>query len=243
MNPQGAGLHLEFAFNPKLQFFWNQGVGLLQESAAIREDPTMYWFQPGIQFNSDHFDFKLAAIRYIYNDLEGRSLSYRSGTNTGYTIGPTSVTGRLVFDYDSGGASGEAGYSFRFLDNKMKRLAFFGDYIRNLTDGYDPITKTSAGQNRNGWAVGVRLGDSLIENFGDWQMMYQYTVVQKNAILDIFPSSDRYDGYTDVNGFNTGFDFGLGKNFIFKGAFYRYDRIRGTKSRKTMAYASINCTF
>ena len=59
---------------------------------------------------------------------------------------------------------------------------------------------------------GFKFGKEKIEQWADWQVRANYAVLEKDAILDILPDSDRYGGKTGMRSHEGMFDFGLGKN-------------------------------
>jgi hypothetical protein len=87
------------------------------------------------------------------------------------------------------------------------------------------------------------MGDEQVNELGDWQALYQYTVLQRDAVLDIFPNSERYDGGTNVRGVKIGFDLGLWKDIKWGLNWYHDEAIKGSKSPRTSLLTDLTYKF
>ncbi len=69
--------------------------------------------------------------------------------------------------------------------------------------------------------AGVKFGAEKLAKWGDWQGQYNYAMLEKDAILDILPDSDRFGGKTGMRAHEMILNFGLSKN-TFLGLDYYY---------------------
>ena len=89
------------------------------------------------------------------------------------------------------------------------KASIFGEYVNNLD------TKTSQD---NGFSIGAKFAT------GDWEFKYIYADLDANAVPDILPDSDRYDGLTDMKGHEFIVEYGIMKNVTLGLDYYRTRR-------------------
>ena len=238
LKPEGASAHLEKSIiDGHVKGFVNGGVMVIDEAFNRQDDPTMYYVQPGVRFEQGPFDAQFSVQRFAFNSVNSPSiaLDHSSCSNSGLTpngdpnVDSCGAGSKLQLEYDSGGAGAEIGY--KFMDSK--RFAVFGEYVKNLATSVNDV----------GWAAGGRVGSIKVEKFGDWQLLYQYTYLQRDAVLDIFPNSDRYNGETNIRGIKGALDFGLWSNIKVGLSFYNDDRIKDAKARKTTLLSDVTYSF
>lgn len=76
---------------------------------------------------------------------------------------------------------------------------------------------------KNGFDTGLKFGAKDIKDWGQWQTKVIYAKLGRDAWLDIFPDSDRYNGKTNMRSIEAEFNYGLGKN-TYLGIDYYYSR-------------------
>jgi hypothetical protein len=226
INPEGGSVHAEKYVVKNTKGFINTGVWILEElesgnTSIVQDgsennpDPFVNYVQGGIKYKQEEketgaMDATLAAIYYGFHGVQGVDFPFSKDTNT--KEGGTYLT----YDYDSFGFSGEFGIGDPF-ELPLERVAIFGDYINNI----DPNTENI------GWAAGIKFGAKKVGKKGQWQGKYQYAWLEKDAILDIFPDSDRLGGGTNVKGHEAIFEYGLMNNVVLGLDYYYSDNIKG----------------
>lgn len=202
INPTGGSIHLEKQWNHTLTSFFNGGSWIIDELEASTEDPALSYGQIGLNFEAESLDSTFAFNYFNFHHLRDRRLDNTSCTNSGLTLFGSNCLGTLDYDYRDIGASAEIGYRHMF-NEELKRVAIFGDVV---TNDWGPQKMNS------GWAYGIKAGDIKVDELFDWQLLYQYTRLQKDAVPDIIPNSDRYEGETGVKGHKASVTIGLTKN-------------------------------
>ncbi len=207
INPVGASLKLNKDINSNLSLFMNTGILTIMEDTGNTTAPTMFTIQPGVNYKAnDSINVKGAVSYYQAFGVKGKLLNGAVGTNSGYTVSGSTVSGALLYDYADITPALEISFKdpFKALGSDIPYLALFGEYVQNIN---------SAVKNDNtGYMLGFKFGAEKVENFGDWQFRYNYAMLGKDAILDILPDSDRYGGKTGIRSHEGMLDFGLGKN-------------------------------
>jgi hypothetical protein len=112
----------------------------------------------------------------------------------------------------------------------------FAEYVKNLSD-------TKPDDNKSGYMLGFGFGAEKIAGWGDWQINYNFARLEKDAILDILPDSDRYDGQTNIRGHEFKLTYGLGKNTFLDFDIYRIQRLSSSKAPETLVQADWNMKF
>lgn len=219
--PEGASIRFSKPVGYYFEPFISGGRWRIQTNAT-EDDPYMEYAQIGMKFEEEHFDVKAAGGVYVFEDLKGKKLDYTSCSNSGLDL--TSLLGSgcggvLAYNYKSKGLSAEIGYKM-MIHESYKRLALFADYMINDGDSSLPENLDE------GWAYGMRLGDLKVKEPWQWQLVYQYSHIEKDVIPDIFPSSDRYGGQTGIRGHKVGLKFGLAENVTLGLTYYRDEKFQ-----------------
>jgi hypothetical protein len=81
---------------------------------------------------------------------------------------------------------------------------------------------------------GVRWGTEKPSNLGEWKITYNYAKLEKDALLDVLPDSDRYGGKTGIAAHEGILEVALGKNTSL-GFDYYYGKKLATKSAQAPA--------
>ena len=199
ITPEGGAINFNKKINDKLTLFANTGVFVIDESnaAGVNDDPTMYLLQPGIEFAAtEKIKFKGAFLYQNFSNVKRYSLDNNASSNT-YSSGTT-----LRYGYVSLVPQFEV--SFSNLVPKVPYVALFSEYVTN--------PRVTNDKNESGYMYGIKFGAEKVAAFGDWQARVNYVRLEKDAVPDILPDSDRYSGKCGVKGHEVMFDFGLGKN-------------------------------
>lgn len=202
ITPEGVAAQFKYKFNSMFTGFLNPAWFLLTESNHGTGTPNMFILQPGIYVKpASNFWFQVAGSWYANSNVKGNNFKYSSGTNT------RDKNGDLISEYSAGVIDAELGFDF---DNPyVKLFQLHGQFVNSDAD-----------DNKQGWLAGFRVGHK-VQDFGQWQLWYNYRELQKDAWPDFLPDSDFYDGGTNVKGHNAQLRFGLAKNVWFDLEYYR----------------------
>lgn len=210
LNPEGAAAQFDYRINPKINVFSNLLYFWMRNDTRSDKQPMMFAIQPGINYNiTDRIGLKTAVADYIFTGVKGTSIfaTYDGTNSTSPLSGGTRV---YPFNYNSLNPSFELGIRDPFaginnyLATKIPFVSLYGDYIYN----YSPQVESS----KDGWDLGLKFGHEKIGDWGQWQAKFLYAKLGKDAWLDIFPDSDRYNGKTNMKSYELIYEFGLGKN-------------------------------
>jgi hypothetical protein len=91
--------------------------------------------------------------------------------------------------------------------------------------------------------LGFGLGADKVTKFGDWVLKYNYARLEKNAVLDILPDSDRYEGKTNIRAHEIALDFGLGENTWLGFDIYRAQLLTAPRAPSTVVQVDWNMKF
>ena len=189
---EGAAATLDIPAGEDLSFFVNTDFFVLQ----MKGDKTPYLFaiQPGVNVKfAPGAHLKLAGTYYSFSKLQGNTPAYSPKTNT-YTADG------LKYNYNMLDAGAELG--FENLADILPYVALYGEYVHNP----DPSTSN------DGYLAGIKFGAKKVKEFGQWKVSYDYRREGRDAVPDMLPESDFFNGYTDVYGSKATFTFGLSKN-------------------------------
>lgn len=190
---EGAAATLDIPAGEGLAFFINTDFFVLQTNGD--KTPYVFAIQPGVKFDfASGAHVKLAGTYYNFSKLKGSTPGYSPKTNTYVT------DGGLKYDYNMLDAGAEVG--FDNLASILPYIGFYGEYVHNP----DPS------RGNNGYLAGIKFGDKNTKEFGRWKVSYDYRREGRDAVPDMLPESDFFNGYTDVYGSKATFTFGLGKN-------------------------------
>ncbi|HEX9859941.1 MAG TPA: putative porin [Nitrospirota bacterium] len=202
INPTGVGVAMDYKNESMAEPFMNAALYVIDEAQPNSKDPYLFVLQPGVKLKlSDSVEVKVAGTYYGYGDVKGSKLDSAPGSNT--TSG-----GLLVYDYD--GAVASAQVDVKTPVEMLPYVGVFGEYAYN----FDPETRNTA------YIAGVKLGHKKVKK-GDWQVSYSWRRMGKDAVLDILPDSDFFEGKTNVSGHEVIFSYGLLENVDFALDYYR----------------------
>ncbi|MFA7283030.1 MAG: putative porin [Candidatus Omnitrophota bacterium] len=235
ITPEGAVINLNKNIGSKLSLFFNGGALIVDDDTSGDYDaPMAYLIQPGASYKiNDDISLKGAVSYQSFHNVKGHtSSSYSSATNTGNT---TKGTSSYVYDYQMVNPALELSIKepFKAFGWNIESLKFFGEYVNNV----------DVSEGNDGFSVGFQFGNSKVEKWGDWQVKYIYAMLERDAVLDVLPDSDRYGGNTGMRSHEVSASFGLGKNTSLGLDVYRSWSIIGSKAPETLVQFDWNMKF
>lgn len=230
LNYEGAALNVAYQTEYPVELFLNSAFVILNETKSDDNDIYLYIAQPGFKYSiTPDMDLRLMAAYYGVSNLKGANVTGVSGwTNTQETVGGKSV---LKYDYDAININGEFGIK-KVLPGYIDYVAVFGDYITSL----------DANTLNTGYQAGIILGDQKVKNAGDWQLIYNYRRLGRDAFIAIFPDSDFSGGATNTEGHEVEMRVGLLKDFNLKLDYYRAREITKNED-ENLLQVDLNYTF
>jgi hypothetical protein len=205
INPEGGAVQLSTSkLLPKTNLFLNAGVLLVENKNSWSADPTLFAVQPGIVYDlTDNIKVRGAFSFYDFTGARGKVLSGSSGTNSGASTG-------LWYSYRNVIPAFEVSVKepLKFTGLDIPYFGLFGEYVKNVA----LQANEDKSNDDTGYMIGFKFGTEKIEKWADWQVKYNYAMLERDAILDILPDSDRYGGKTGMRSHEFGLDWGLGKN-------------------------------
>jgi len=231
ITPEGAAFGVNKTLNPKTSVFLTAAPLVIQEDTSTASGAMAYLVQPGVNYAiNDNLSLK-GAVTYEYFQTKGTAASsYSKGQNTkigtSYANNYSNVNPALELSIKD---------PFKAFGLNVENLKFFGEYVNNL----------QVSDKNNGFSTGFQFGKAKIEKWGDWQVRYIYAMLEKDAVLDILPDSDRYSGKTGIRSHEGILTFGLGKNTNIGIDVYRSWNIVGTstKAPETLVQVDWNLKF
>jgi len=89
---------------------------------------------------------------------------------------------------------------------------------------------TGASDENEAWRAGAWLGKSKVKKKGQWRLLGQYSEVEKDSFVDIFPDGDFNDAGTNAKGWEAIFDYGLADNVTLSFDYYNTEVMTGSDS-------------
>jgi polyhydroxyalkanoate synthesis regulator phasin len=215
IRPEGLAMGLSHKISPEIQVFSTLVYFILDEFSNDTADPVMWAFQPGIKWNfTDKNYLKLAGAYYAPDNLIGNNFPYSAGTNS------TDAAGKLVNDYKALTVDMELGFGFK---EPIPFIALLGQYVSSSAD--DDIDLDGHKDNE-GWLLGIKFGDKKVSNLGDWQVVYNYRYLERDAWPDFLCHSSFYNGSTNAKGNEIAVSFGISKNVNIVLDYFKAKQIR-----------------
>ncbi len=201
LNPDGLAAQLNYSVAPGIDAYMNSMLFVMYESrTADYSDPLMLAVQPGFNLAVSDAIGLNAAVTYYQNNNIGNRATFASTKSTNTIVG-----GKYVYNYNAVNPSAELSFNNLFGDTFLPYIALSGDYICNTS-----MAKGNSG--RDGWDAGFKFGDKKVGAKGQWQGKLIYARLGRDAFLDNFPDSDRYNGKTNMKSWEGILEYGLGKN-------------------------------
>ncbi len=238
ITPEGVVLDVSKQLNPATIFFVKGDFLVLQEDASKKDD-VLFHVQPGIIYSfNDRISLKAALA---YDDFEvGHSTGHPalkgSSASNSWSAGTTCTPRQDITNIMP---AFQLTINTPFKDFNLfadvPQLNFFGEYVKNML--------TDAKPHNEGYMVGLGLGAASIANHGDWQISYNYASLEKDAVLDILPDSDRMGGKTDIEGHELIFQYGLAKNTWLSFDIYRTQMLESPHTPEGVVQVDWNMKF
>ena len=235
ITPEGAIFQFNKNLGSSAKFYLNTGALIVDTDTSSDNDaPMAYLIQPGVNYKlNDSLSLNGAFSLQAFSNVKGHtSSSYSSATNTGNTTAGSST---YAYDYRMINPALELNINepFKAFGLDVEFLKLYGEYVNNL----------AVSKGASGFSCGFKLGNSKIEKWGDWQAKYVYAMLEKDAVLDVLPDSDRYSGKTGIRSHELEFQYGLGKNTFLGLDIYRSWSIIGAKTPETLVQVDWNMKF
>jgi hypothetical protein len=220
ITPEGGNINFSKQLGSKLNLWAMTGVYIFDEVSSGNDDPYMVHVQPGLNYaltdavslkaalSADYFAVKAAALDNSANSNIGSASNVARPTGNFFTLSP-------ALELNIKEPFKALGVGFLNIPN----LRLFGEYVKNTAD-------MLINDNRSGFMLGLGFGAEKIEKWGDWQVGYNYAKLGREAVLDLLPDSDRYEGQTHMQAHELTFQYGLGKNTWLSFDAYRALRLQ-----------------
>lgn len=168
------------------------------EEFSTKADPVMFPFQVGGSVSiTPQIILEMAATYYLFTNLD--QIDVTDPNYDDYSAGTNSRTGtQLTYDYDCLGVNGELFFS-NVWGPFIPTASLIGEFVYN----FDPSTENL------GYLGGVKFGHLDVFNFKEWNATYGFFHLERDAWLDIFPSTTILDGATNVTGHLIVVNFGI----------------------------------
>jgi hypothetical protein len=227
ITPEGGAAQFNYNVCDSLGLFANVGFYILDErqpsssntTSVQGQDPLMYVFQPGFEWKirdselKDIAKLKAAVAYYGFSHIKDNTLEGGSGTNT-------LVNKVLKYDYNAFNTNFQLGFMPEgFI---VPYAGMFGEFVYNP----DPP------KGNTGWLLGAKFGVEKVAEKGQWQLLYSYRRLGRDAVIDTLPDSDFYGGATDVRGHEGIFEYGICKNVSVSLDYYNTRRLHQQESNK-----------
>jgi hypothetical protein len=217
-------------FTYPVDAYFTSGVFWITEFST-KEDPMMFPLQVGSLFSfTPDIILETAITYYFFTNLDQIDVnepgydSYSAGTNS-------RSEARLTYDYDSLAVGSELFFASVWKPH-VPTATLIGEFVYN----FDPSTENL------GYFAAVRFGHLDVFNFKEWRAMYGYFHLERDAWLDIFPSTTILAGSTNVRGHVFVLDFGIASQTWMRLHLDLAKQIAGSDTQK-LFQADINFRF
>ncbi|MFA4984162.1 MAG: putative porin [Candidatus Omnitrophota bacterium] len=233
ITPEGGVLQFDKKLNSNTSLFMNTGVLIQTDDTSSDNDPVMmYIIQPGATYKiNDSMSLKGAFTANIGSNTKGTAYP----TGDWYKSSNTKNGSNWAYDYRTISPALELSLKepFKAAGLDIENMKLFGEYVKNL----------AVSSNNSGFSLGFQLGNDKISKFGDWQFRYIYAMLEKDAVLDVTPDSDRYSGKTGMRSHEAALSYGLGKNTFLGLDVYRSWSLIGSRAPETLVQVDWNLKF
>jgi len=235
ITPEGGVFGIEKAVGSRATMFLKTGPLFGTADTSSNSDPVMlYLVQPGASYKfNDRVSIKGTFTLYDWTNVAGTAFP----TDSWYKSSNTKNGSAWAYNYRVVSPAFEATIKepFKAVGLNVESLKLFAEYVNN----------TVVSDKNTGYAVGFQLGHAKVEKWGDWQFKYIYAMLEKDAVLDTTPDSDRYSGKTGMRSHEGALTFGLAKNTFIGVDIYRSWNINGTsrKAPETLVQVDWNLKF
>ncbi|MGQ9810419.1 MAG: putative porin [bacterium] len=235
ITPEGVVIGLNKKVGSNASAFMNSGGLFGTANKSGNPDPVMmYLVQTGLSYKfNDRLSLKGALALYEWANIKGEAYP----TDSWYKSSNTKSNSAWAYDYRVVNPALEFSIiePFRGVGLNVEKLKLYGEYVSNL-----PVS-----ENDTGYSLGIKLGHDKVQKLADWQVEYIYAMLEKDAVLDTTPDSDRYHGKTGMRSHEGAITFGLSKNASLRIDAYRSWTLIGTsgKAPETLVQVDWNMKF
>jgi len=231
INPEGVALKFKSKLDTNFELFGTTDVFSLEEKGND-PDIIMYTAQAGFNHNAtEKFSYKVGFSYYGFSDLKGKRLD---GSTLSNSIN-NDQEALLLYNYNN--IIGAAEFLFKNpFNTELPLLSIFIEYVTNANNKVH-------GNNKNGYMIGTLFGSEKLKKLSDWQIKYNYALLEKDSILDILPDSDRYSGKTNMRAHELAFNYALGSSNWIGLDFYYGEQLKGPKLPATVLQLDWNLLF
>jgi len=238
ITPEGVVVDFSKKLTPVIEAFLKSGFFSLEEVNNSSDDPFMAHFQPGISLQPSDTIKARSALTVYYFGVQDQQLNGSGQSNSWYSSGDTQTPRKNILNVqpllELNINKPFSALGIPLLD--IPQLKLFGEYVKNLSE-------TLPDDNKSGYMLGFGFGAEKVSNWGDWQAGYNFARLEKDAILDILPDSDRYEGQTNIRAHEVKFSYGLSKNTWLDIDIYRSQKLSKPKAPQTLIQVDWNMKF
>lgn len=216
------GLSLNYNLDSTLgTTFINGGYWVLEEDKGSKSDPYMVYAQLGQKLSSGPYFATAAATWYSLEEVEQTGATAALADSN---IGRESSASNSINQFRVAALNVEVGSKALF--NGHWKGSLFGNVLNNSkAKGADTA-----------WSLGAKLGT------GPWGFKYMYADLDRNAVPDIFPDSDRFGGATNITSHELGVEYSFNSN-VEVGLDYYHSKDKSTGVKQNLLQADVSFKF
>jgi hypothetical protein len=210
VTPSGVAEQLQWKFGNDKQYrlFATAGQYVANLLGSTAADNYVFDQEAGVEVklgrNSKKPLLKLtAAGGYLFTENLANVSTPQNPSLGNALVGPGAVN-KYLGDFQVAYGRGEVAWNITdkpFLGTPAV-LTLSGEYIKNFSDAYSGAPQayqaSTWGDQTQGWTLQAAFGDA--KKKGEWQVLYQYKVIQANSTWDTITDSDFGTGGTDRRG-------------------------------------------
>ncbi|MFH1478723.1 MAG: putative porin [Candidatus Omnitrophota bacterium] len=169
---------------------------------------SVYQAGTSTDFGDSGIELKTGIAYYNFHSIEGAATATLTGERTTNTYIGTS----LAEDY-------------RVISPTVKLSlgkigGLLGEYAEN----------TALSTANEAWRLGAWLGKAKVKKKGQWRLLGQYSEIEADSFVDIFPDGDFNDAGTNAKGWEAILDYGISDNVVLILDYYNTEVITGAQS-------------
>jgi hypothetical protein len=252
-----------FQFRPQLSDKWglflSAGAFPVQEVELSSHDKWLFGSQLGVQYKSiDNLTARLGAAFYDFTNSVGVANSSSLSTTTDWSAPLFQQKGNTLMDITGPGGSGRKfAYASDFRELNLTgsldlgywepaHLILWADYVNNLGFSGSKVSArvgVEVKKETEGFQAGFTVGYPRVQDFGEWQALFFYKYLERDAVMDAFADSDFHLGGTNAKGWITGADFGVSKNVWLSTRWFSANEISGDRLSIDVFHFNVNARF